>query len=1385
MATGQTYLVLDSPIPRDLLPLGSLVYDPKHPLDSYFKGLDIQDGPQMYRRIDRNVREMINSNTSSSVRTRLQQLLSLSPSLGKNTVELEAIECRVYRLLNQLYLFNQLVDLPDAREWIQRGLKQGVKVYFVTGYRTFIQGRLRQRNTSGVDISVGYAPIDSILSVSGNVSGISVGPSAGFSSQRESFFETYDEVIFAVSYSLIRIRKLFGVEKASLKIHDKWSAPITLRKPKQGSSTEGKSATKADSQRSSESAQILVIDEVTKSPSDTEEEGTKGTKYIEPMITGIGAHILEIESLPRNLQEVGPVEGDESDIIEVRIDGDIITAHGKTVHTSIGLGSFGEQDSDTDFERSSVTSRTSFWSEVSQSSASSNSSIPGAEEELFHLLLSDEGLKPCYERIVTGHTGDVFERQYYHLLRAYAIELLHDASSPLEVLVVRFIRKSARQLAGLIRRQIYSETGEDNEAIKGLIELVPEKSVQLEQLLSQLPQSHNKGPTDDTLMDEQSDTSDIEESDLGRLSNLEQVKKFLTGGEAFKNLTQSLQLFATLTAQETKQKLHLTEDKGSLVDPAPPVTDEAGLDEGSVIDPLHEPARYFGRLKELEEETVHHCQLRRVLDSLGSSDSFPIQPDTSESGVEETLNSLSTLMKGVLDGFWCLKDAGFCDSEFSLIVQYPSSDNVVRIVPFSEESLVQLLDIDLRKVCLKWETAEGSLSIGDLGEVANEVFSYFGFDFEPPADLESSLRQFSSLVWMLALGLASYSGSHASAFNVKYLKSKDLESGPSEFKIQVDGRAQSENAIILRRVKLACLGEFVGDTVWTFLSNTRGAIRTGDKTVLTSIRSLTDLWGPTRIIYSKEEPGKAIRIEVERGTITRYGEASISEEAVSCHWFKWGTHIPEDIKPFDEDSMLLIGADTMATPPNEFKWKIDCHRKDPTTRGEILQKTSKFVDLGVIEGSWGLDTINFGIGVSKGVVANFGGVFKHIPGRSRKATLLYKWADEYPEPRTLNVRIGLEISACTGNALRVPLWELFQLSVVQEYIRRVLGSKVPKSNERIPSFLKAFDDGFETFVSTWEDNDDFRDSAVVIIRKLLQNLAYTGPTAKGDLLAWFVNGEKDGLQISKSYRHNWIKLLVESTSETTLAVMSSRCLENDYPNGCKHDTTTRSDECSTALRTTIFVEQPQQVQKVLRKPDKKTTRDFPSPNLPVQSRQDSEAQKKLSGSKLKKLTMYRSAKKHNSVAVAAAIAPNTTAEPLGPTSDTSTLAPTPQPPLVAETPVATSAMPADPPGPAAIMNSTKTTDATLGSKKSTPKKKPLKEPIEAKLECGTWYRKLQMPMIPLQPQARIYIIKLEVPVFGQAAHSVVKALTDPDALSYQELTGGLGENEHLVQAWIM
>ena len=462
--------------------------------------------------------------------------------------------------------------------------------------------------------------------------------------------------------------------------------------------------------------------------------------------------------------------------------------------------------------------------------------------------------------------------------------------------------------------------------------------------------------------------------------------------------------------------------------------------------------------------------------------------------------------------------------------------------------------------------------------------------------------------------------------------------------------------------------------------------------------------------------------------------------------------------PFGEKQMLRIGTQRICVGPGELKWNEDCQMENGKLR-QILPNTVENIDLGANEASWVLDTINVGLGISKVITMNFGGVFKSIPGRSRKALLLWEWDNEYPDIKSPEAKIVLEVSACTGNALRVPVWELFRLSVVKHYVQRVFPNKLPKPDEPTPSFLEAFKNGFEAFESNWKSNNDFYESALVIIRNLLRRLFFTGPTPKGNLLAWIVDKSQNGLLIRNCYQHQWIELLHDSTTDAALAIMSRRCLENDCPNGSKHGIANES--LRTALRTILFVEDAVKVEQ--QNANKKSTHRFGPQKLPPPARQDSEAQEQLS-SKLQSLYMGLKKKKLSS---------GPASESTTPTVLTAVTVP-PLPFRQDDGPAASQHLPAHLCEPAVT--------ATIGSNTmNTTSGSENQEPILALVTCSTTYKKLQMQKILPPPQTQIYVISLQpshskmIIPWGGARHKA----------HYRELTGDLEEYQHPVEAWIM
>ncbi|PYI19509.1 hypothetical protein BO99DRAFT_140154 [Aspergillus violaceofuscus CBS 115571] len=308
---------------------------------------------------------------------------------------------------------------------------------------------------------------------------------------------------------------------------------------------------------------------------------------------------------------------------------------------------------------------------------------------------------------------------------------------------------------------------------------------------------------------------------------------------------------------------------------------------------------------------------------------------------------------------------------------------------------------------------------------------------------------------MLGIGLVSYSGSHASAFYEKYLDSE------IEFQFPMSEGA-GDDFISLRRVRLSCLHEYIGGPVWVFCRG--NAEMTRERTLVTSVESMADLWGPLRRSYSRE--GLIVQIELERGTIVDLRPEAGKEETVSCHWFKLGEQLPESSFPFKDTAVLAIGSSSVISSTHTMA-TAQCHvGLDYRGLGPKLRETSEFTFLGVERPNWAADTESANVGFSKFVNMSAGVSFKGMPGRSMKSVLLFLWQDDYPDPQTLQVRIGLEISARTGNALRVPLSKLFRLENIQNSVKRVFPDQLSRPTDT-KSFQDAFTHDFHGFLEMW------------------------------------------------------------------------------------------------------------------------------------------------------------------------------------------------------------------------------------------------------------------------------------------------------------------------------
>ncbi|XRM43513.1 hypothetical protein ABZX51_006686 [Aspergillus tubingensis] len=515
-------------------------------------------------------------------------------------------------------------------------------------------------------------------------------------------------------------------------------------------------------------------------------------------------------------------------------------------------------------------------------------------------------------------------------------------------------------------------------------------------------------------------------------------------------------------------------------------------------------------------------------------------------------------------GLELMKLEHFAENGFSVLIEQPDDRGIVKAVSCGNEVLDNLISILDPSTGIQNPDSE---CLANMNKAASATFAHLGLKIWPANRPSEIMLQFTALVCMLGLGLVSYSGSHASAFHEKYLDSV------TDFKFPLSEGIDGNLSIFLRQVNLSCLHAYIGGPVWAFCL---GDTETADKrTLVISLELLADLWGPLRISYTSE--GLILAIAVERGTIVGMRPQADREDTVSCHWFQWGEKLPESPFAFEKTTLLAIGSSSVTSTQNMETAQCN-FSQIYVGLGPKLRDTSELTLLGVERSNWAADTLSANVGFSKFVNMSAGVSFKKIPGRSMKSMLLFQWQDDYPDPQTLQVRMGLEISALTGDALRMPLWRLFQVETIRDYVSRVFPDHLSRPTDTI-SFLDAFNDDFQQFLKSWSANADFRSSARIIIRTILANLQYTGPAEGGNLRAWYV--ENGGcLQIQKCDRHPWLALLWDSEYESSVALISNRPVHSGLSTASSGDHP-MDDRWGTLLHTRIIpkphLQQPRKI----------------------------------------------------------------------------------------------------------------------------------------------------------------------------------------------------------------
>ncbi|KAJ5823845.1 hypothetical protein N7447_006185 [Penicillium robsamsonii] len=538
---------------------------------------------------------------------------------------------------------------------------------------------------------------------------------------------------------------------------------------------------------------------------------------------------------------------------------------------------------------------------------------------------------------------------------------------------------------------------------------------------------------------------------------------------------------------------------------------DAGIPETRNMDHILDAARYFSELDQLEVQTAQ---------TLGMKSSPYIELESLDDCIE-CLGNWHTAL-----GY--LQSQGFCGSTMSILMEDQHCDGVAEAFHVSLSQTGTLLENILDKF------DEEELLKRAIQRWMQKVLNV---EDKALSDCDSvGILRF--LCGILSIGLVSFSGSHVCRFDMN-LWNENMEKIPVGF----DGYA-------FRPQKLACLDDFVGGPAWV-LGKT-SAQSDGMKICFT-VQDLQELWGPVSLVGGTADEGPVI--QTERGFIiplpqdrqtSLYGQ-------IECHWVPGvPEYLPGEISDIKirlrNTSRILIGT------PTNVEAGLVVNDKCKSSMSLIGQQIACRLQYpGTSKSRHVSDGYEVQLGGGQYVTAGIMKKYKRIPKRTLKAMLIADCtkADIRLVP-LLNLRVGLEVSACTGNAQRVTLWDALrfsQTSTQPTEHRTNCAHKVGDKN-CISSCWNRWQsmDDIDSLDHTPGENQPLTgvEARRVIINSILA-LEHSGVDSDGNLqVSWpFINSPANCpvLPSTPKESHNWFPIVKDTRDTSSFAVYSERCLE--------------------------------------------------------------------------------------------------------------------------------------------------------------------------------------------------------------------------------------------------
>ena len=543
-----------------------------------------------------------------------------------------------------------------------------------------------------------------------------------------------------------------------------------------------------------------------------------------------------------------------------------------------------------------------------------------------------------------------------------------------------------------------------------------------------------------------------------------------------------------------------------------------------------------------------------------------------------------------------LQRAGYISDRISLITMDQSRDNVAFLKSISMRQIKALIEIFTisANAASENETVDYQRLTLISQVFLTSVGLFRGFEAQERESIDKIVgRDIGPFIWRCAIhtldfAVLLYTGAHTESIGERDFKSpiSYFHVPGSYINITSNYLVSANCASMVYRRRLQCLdGLLNGVGVWVFHQSSSKSpdpnLDTHPLHLATDSKTLADIWGP--MWEEKIEGGPPmsphiLRYKIGNGSIVPWSPSDVvelSDGEVYCHWIS--DEIDSEIasiRPLEGSETLVIGA------MPDFEIDESCPLK--SRLGVVIDKlrlADRVTFYSTAEDAWLPDTRSQAV---QGGIAHFGILNGTITMSYKRRTQPWKkavleaWdpANDSGEPLALELYMGLEISLCTGNAIRVSVSSV----LLSESMRRFFDP--PTTND----FMEALEPRrheLNIIPSLWGDHPEWRKDISKSVYKCLKVLEGTGLMDEGRgprFHAFWDPGSLIPASKVNFRKCGWMDILSENDRYGCLAVVVTKCLKSDHKDlrRCQaHLGPNDEPEGKSALRTSFKLNEPE------------------------------------------------------------------------------------------------------------------------------------------------------------------------------------------------------------------